>query len=165
MRRLENLLSALSERIDKVIPWLILPLAIVTFLLAVTRYGFSLSAVWAQEIPMYLNAIIVMTCMGVTWQHNKHVRVDIFYGRFSDKRKCWLNLLGTVFLLLPLCGVIIGFGIDYAYHSWQTLEKSPEPDGLPLVFILKSLVPLMAFLLALQGLANSLLYLRLIRQS
>lgn len=160
LRRFEKALTAISDQIGKTIPWLLLPLAFIMLTLAVLRYGFNTGFVWVQEIPMYLNAIVFMLCIGYTLRRNQHVRVDILYGKLSESQKHWVNLLGSLLLLLPICLVILGWGLGYAFDSWEHLEKSPEPDGLPLVFILKSLIPAMALLLLIQAVAEILRQLR-----
>ncbi len=164
MFRLEQILTGISDWVGKTIPWLILPLAFITLSLAVSRYGFHFSSIGGQEIPIYLNAILTMSCIGFALHHNQHVRVDIFYSQLTNTTKHWINLLGSIFLLLPICFVIAGVGFDYAYNSWTKLEKSPELDGLPLVFVLKSLIPLMAILLLIQGVANILYHARSLQQ-
>jgi TRAP-type mannitol/chloroaromatic compound transport system permease small subunit len=82
------------------------------------------------------------------------VRVDIFYRSFSERQKAWVNILGHVIFTLPVC-VLIGWGsLDYVLDSWSAREASPEPGGLAYVFLLKTLIPVMASLLALQSLAQ-----------
>ena len=90
----------------------------------------------------------------VALQADQHVRVDIFYRRFSVRQQAWVNGLGHVVFTLPLCG-LIGWGSwDYVIDSWAAKEVSPEPGGLPLVYLLKTLIPMMAVLLALQALTQ-----------
>ncbi|MCB1732660.1 MAG: TRAP transporter small permease subunit, partial [Halieaceae bacterium] len=85
-----------------------------------------------------------------------HVRVDIFYRSFSERGRAWVNSLGGIVFLMPLCAFIGVSSWNYVTESWAILETSPEPGGIPAVFLLKSLLPLMAVNLFLQGLAETL---------
>ena len=85
-----------------------------------------------------------------------HVRVDIFYRNFSARTRAWVNSLGGIVFLLPLCAFIIASSWDYVAESWAMRESSPEPGGIPAVFLLKTLLPVAAITLALQGIAEVL---------
>jgi len=82
--------------------------------------------------------------------------VDIFYRNFGDRTKAWINSLGGIVFLLPLCAFIAGSSWNYVAESWAMRETSPEPGGIPAVFILKTLIPAAAINLALQGAADVL---------
>jgi TRAP-type mannitol/chloroaromatic compound transport system permease small subunit len=82
---------------------------------------------------------------------DQHVRVDVFYRRFNARQKAWVNTLGHIIFTLPLCALIGVSSFGYVLDSWSALETSPEPGGLPLVYVLKTLIPAMAVLLALQA--------------
>ena len=100
----------------------------------------------------------------VALQADQHVRVDIFYRRFSKRQQAWVNGLGHVVFTLPLCG-LIGWGSwDYVIASWSAREASPEPGGLPFVYLLKTLIPAMATLLTLQALIHISRALTVLRQ-
>ena len=112
----------------------------------------------------YLHAAIFMLGAAVALQADQHVRVDIFYRRFSARQQAWVNGLGHVVFTLPLCG-LIGWGSwDYVIASWTAKEASPEPGGLPFVYLLKTLIPVMAGVLALQALAQIARALTTLRQ-
>ena len=85
-----------------------------------------------------------------------HVRVDIFYRNFSPRARAWVNSLGGIVFLMPMCGFIFFSSLGYVAESWSTRETSPEPGGIPAVFLLKSVIPLMAASLFCQGLAETL---------
>ena len=84
------------------------------------------------------------------------MRVDIFYRNFSKRAQAWVNSLGGIVFLLPLCLFILFSSWDYVSESWAMREASPEPGGIPAVFVLKTLIPLAATNLALQGTAEVL---------
>lgn len=150
------LLDRLSEGLGRGAAWLSVLLVLVTCGIVVGRYVFNLGSVAVQESLIYINAMLFMLCASYTLRHDGHVRVDIFYGRASPRHRAWVNLLGTLLLLLPTCLFLIVWSWDYVQAAWRIREDSPEPGGLPWVFLLKSLIPLMAALLILQGAAEAL---------
>ena len=122
----------------------------------VLRYGFNIGIIALQELVSYLHAIVFMLGAAYTLQQDGHVRVDIFYRQFSPRAKAWVNSLGGIVFLLPLCGYFLVSSWDFVSQSWAIKESSPEPGGLPAVFLLKSLIPVMAVLLSLQCIADIL---------
>lgn len=139
-------------------------MVLITFAIVVLRYGFSVGWIAMQESVMYLHGAVFMLAAAYTLRADGHVRVDVFYRRMSPQAQAKVNLGGTLLLLVPTCIVIIIYSAPYVAESWRLMESSIEAGGLPLVFILKSLIPLSAILLLLQGLSDSLRYLVIIRQ-
>jgi TRAP-type mannitol/chloroaromatic compound transport system permease small subunit len=84
------------------------------------------------------------------------VRVDIFYGGMSERAKARVDLVGALGLLLPFMATLAWLSVPYVARSWAILERSPEVGGLPLVWLLKTAIPLFAVLLALQGVAQAI---------
>lgn len=149
-------LENLSEWTGRAIAWLTLVMVLVTFLVVVLRYGFNLGWIGLQESITYLHATVFMLGAAYTLRHEGHVRVDIFYQRLQPRGQAWVDLLGTLLLLWPMCLFIAIGSWDYVAVSWERLETSNEPGGLPFVYLLKSLLILMPALLMLQGLARIL---------
>ena len=160
LHQIGNKLETVSNYIGNTASWLILPFAVITFVTVGLRYIFDYGNIGLQETSMYLHAFILMLCMGYTFQHDEHVRIDIFYSRLSDRKRAMVNLFGGLLFLLPTSGIITIISFNYALRSWLVLEHSLEISGLPLVFILKSLIPAMAILLFIQGCADIALNLR-----
>ena len=156
MNKLANYIDTLNEKVGKSIAWAVLATTLITFLVVVLRKGFSWGSIAMQESALYFHALLFMAGAAYTLKHNGHVKVDIFYQNFSAKGRAWVNLLGTASLLLPFSLFILWISADYVLASWQQLEGSRETGGLPLVFILKSFIPLMAILLVLQAIATML---------
>ncbi|HHL18538.1 MAG TPA: TRAP transporter small permease subunit [Thiothrix sp.] len=156
MNKLANYIDTLNEKVGKSIAWAVLATTLITFLVVVLRKGFSWGSIAMQESALYFHALLFMVGAAYTLKHNGHVKVDIFYQNFSAKGRAWVNLLGTASLLLPFSLFILWISADYVLVSWQQLEGSRETGGLPLVFILKSFIPLMAILLVLQAIATML---------
>jgi TRAP-type mannitol/chloroaromatic compound transport system permease small subunit len=85
-----------------------------------------------------------------------HVRVDIFYRRFSPRTRAWVDALGGIVFLMPFCLFVLGVSWQFVTESWAIREISSEPGGIPAVYLLKTLIPLMAINLLLQGIAETL---------
>ncbi|MDC8832250.1 TRAP transporter small permease subunit [Alteromonas gilva] len=136
--------------------YLTLVMVLLMLLNVVLRYGFELGWIALQESVTYLHACAFLLGLGYTLQIDEHVRVDVFYRRFSARRQALVNLLGSLFLLLPVCAFLLYYSVPYAVESWKLLETSKEPGGLPLVFILKSVIPLGIVLLGLQGISEAI---------
>ena len=133
--------------------WLTLIMVIVTFSVVVLRYGFNLGSIALQESIIYLHALNFMLGAAFTLKHDAHVRVDIFYQKMGPQGRAWVDLLGTLFLLLPVCGFIFWASWGYVADAWSVREASGEAGGLPFVYLLKSILLLMPSLLILQGAA------------
>jgi TRAP-type mannitol/chloroaromatic compound transport system permease small subunit len=148
-------LAAIESFIDwsgRTVSWLSLLLVLVTFIVVVMRYVFDSGSIALQETTTYLHASIFLIGMAYTLQQDAHVRVDIFYTRFSLQTKAWVDLCGALFLLLPVMLFISWISWQYILDSWSVLEGSREAGGLPGVFLLKSLILVMTSLLSLQAL-------------
>ena len=156
LNKVIEFINFLNELIGRTVSWLVSAMVVITFLIVVMRYGFNAGSIAIQESVVYLHSIVFMLAIAYTYKHNGHVRVDIFYSRFSNRKKAWVDLLGSLFLLLPFCLYLILSSWEYAVKSWQLMEGSREAGGLPLVFVLKTLVPLMPMLLLLQGISTLL---------
>ncbi len=126
----------------------------ITFLVVVMRYGFNFGRIAIQESITYLHAFVFMIAGAYTLKHNEHVRVDIFYQDMTLANKAKVDFIGSLFLLIPFSIFIIWVSFDYVINSWKLLEHSREAGGLPIVYLLKTLIPVMAILLFLQALSQ-----------
>ena len=153
MKKLYNTLHAINEVTGKAIAWLTLLMLLVTFSVVLLRYMFDLGWVAMQESVVYMHATVFMLGAAYTMKHQGHVRVDIFYQRFTVKTRAWVDLIGTLLLLFPVSIFIAWMGWEYVVDAWRVHEGSREAGGLPGVFLLKSLIILMPTLLIVQGLA------------
>ena len=129
-------------------------MVLITFLVVVLRYGFNIGFIWMQESVRFMYAAVFLLCAGYTLLKNKHVRVDVLYLNLSERSKAIVDLLGSVFLLLPVCFVIFYYSWSYVINSWQQMEGSIEERGLHLVFIMKTFIWLFAILVSMQSLAT-----------
>ena len=149
-------LEALNEWVGRVLSWLTLLMVLVTFAVVVLRYVFDMGWIAMQESITYMHALLFLGAAAYTLKHQGHVRVDIFFHKFSRRGQAWVDLLGSLFLLMPVSVFIAGVSWDYVAGSWALLEGSREAGGLPGVFLLKTMILVMSGLLFLQGLANAL---------
>ena len=133
------------------VAWLTLLMTLLTFAIVLLRYGFSLGWIWLQESVTYLHALVFMVAAAWALQTDDHVRVDIFYRARSERYRCGVNLAGTLLFLLPFSLFLLYVAWDYVAASWEMWESSREPGGLPLVWLLKSLLLVMPALLLLQA--------------
>ena len=149
------MLDRLSIQIGKASAWLTLFMVLVTFVIVVMRYVFDAGLIWLQESVVWMHAFVFMVGAAYTLQAEEHVRVDIFYRNMSPGRRAWVDLLGVVVFLLPLC-LFLGFKAwDFVAVSWRLQEASRESGGLPypLIPMLKSILLLMPLTLGLQGIS------------
>ena len=121
-------------------------------IVVITRYFLQVGSIALQELITYLHATIFLLGMSYALKHDGHVRVDIFYRDFSQKKKALVNLIGGIFFVLPISVFILWVCMDYVVASWSILETSKENNGLPFVYLLKSLMLVMPSLLILQAL-------------
>jgi len=149
-------IDAFTDRSGKILAWLCLAMAALTTLIVVLRYGFNIGSIAAQEAVTYMHGALFMLGAAYTLKVGGHVRVDIFYQRLRPRGQAWVNSLGGIVFLLPFCAFIFGISWTYVAESWAIMENSPEANGIHGVFLLKSLIPLMAINLFCQGLAEVL---------
>ncbi len=148
--------DAVNERVGRLVSWLSLAVVLVQFAVVVMRYTFGLNWLYVQESIVYMHATVFLVAAGYTLAHNEHVRIDIFYGPARPRTKAIVDLVGVLLLLEPFCIAIWVAGWPYVVRSWEVMERSLEVTGLPIVFLLKSLILVFATLLALQGVAIAL---------
>ena len=148
-----NLLDRISIFIGKASAWLVLFMVIVTFVVVVMRYVFDAGLIWLQEAVIWMHAAVFMVGAAYTLQQEEHVRVDVFYRKMSARRKAWVDVLGVLFFLGPLCAFLGWKSFDFVAVSWGLHEASRESGGLPYPFIpmLKSVLLLMPVAVAMQG--------------
>jgi TRAP-type mannitol/chloroaromatic compound transport system permease small subunit len=134
------------------------------FALVLARYVFGFGSIWLSETVIYGHAALIMLAAAWTLKAGGHVRVDVFYEQAALRTRALIDLLGSVLLLLPFALVLLWLSAPYAGRSWAILERSQESSGLPLVFLLKSLIPAFALLMGLQGIAQAIRAFSALRQ-
>ena len=149
-------IDRLTAALGRAVAWLALGIVLTQFGLVVARYVFSAGSVAVTESVIYGQAILVTLTAAWTLAAGGHVRVDIFYADASPRRRALIDLVGTLVLLLPFMLALLWLSVPYALRSWAILERSQETGGLPLVFALKTTIPLFAALMAVQGVAQAI---------
>jgi TRAP-type mannitol/chloroaromatic compound transport system permease small subunit len=146
-------IDALTERIGRLVIWLVLVATLISAGNALARYVIGASSNAWLEIQWYLFGAMFLLAAGYTLKHNGHVRIDIVYNRFGIKGRAWIDLLGGVFFLLPMAGLLAWLAWPMFLDAWVSGEMSPDAGGL-LRWPVKLLLPLGFGLLALQGVAE-----------
>src|SRR5712672_4861376 len=156
-------LAEIADRIDRLtaaigrtVMWSGLAMVVLQVMVVLMRYVLGVGSIWLSEAIVYAHAMLFMGASAWTLQQGGHVRVDIFYADASPRSRALVDLLGAMVLLLPFCCVLAWFALPYVGRSWAILERSREASGLPLVFLLKTLIPVFAVLLGLQGIAQAI---------
>jgi TRAP-type mannitol/chloroaromatic compound transport system permease small subunit len=147
---LSRAIDALNETVGKLTYWLILAAVLISTGNAVVRYVFNRSSNSWLEIQWYLFSFVFLFCAGYTLLHNQHVRIDIITGGFSARAKAWIDILGTVFFLLPMAIAIMWLSWPVFVDAYQSNEVSTNAGGL-LVWPGRLMVPAGFLLLVLQG--------------
>ena len=119
---------------------------------ATARYLFSSGSIALQELEWHLFDVIILFGISYTLKQNAHVRVDIFYASYSKKTKALINIISSIFFILPFSILIIYISLDFVAMSFAQNEVSSNPGGLEYRYIVKSLMPLSFVFLSLQAL-------------
>ena len=164
MVKLIHFLERIGELVGKSVSYLTTALMLLICYDVLTRYFFNSSQIWITELEIYFYSFVFLLGSAYAFKKDKHVRVDVFYTNYSPKKKAWVNLLGGLFLLLPWCLVVVIVSFDYAMNSFWIGEGSPQPGGLPALYILKFSIVIGFLLLFLQGVASVLKSILVIRE-
>ena len=159
---MQRLLLQATNRIEKasewcgiLVAWCVLIMVLIIGYDVSMRFFFRISSGALQELEWHLFAVIFLLGASYTLKHDGHVRVDIFYRSrwMSDIKRAWVDLLGTVFFLLPFCFLIIVSSLDFVADSYANAERSSDPGGLSHRYLLKAAIPVGFGLLIIQGAA------------
>lgn len=151
---LADQIDRLNRLLGRSLAWLSVLLVLLTVSVVLLRYGFQRGSSALQELTLYAHGLLFLGAAAWALQRDSHVRVDVFYRRFSRRRQALIDLTGTLFLLLPLCLFLAWNCWDYVAASWARREGSADSGGLPFVYIQKSFILLLVAGLLLQALAQ-----------
>ena len=150
-KNLIGLGDSLFERLGNVLNILMIALVCVVIVVVIGRYFFDIGSIALQELTTYLHATIFMLGISYTLKHDGHVRVDIFYRDFSGRSQALINVIGGIVFILPI-SVFVGWSSwEYVLASWSIMETSTENNGLPFIYLLKTVMLIMPSLLMIQG--------------
>jgi len=133
---------------------LVITLSLLILYQAINRYLFNDSSIMIQEIQWHLFDIIFLLGLSYTLQTDKHVRVDIFYTRYSKRTKAIINILSQLFLILPFVLIILYTSQTLVEMSYLQGEISSDPGGLTHRYLIKAMIFVGFALLGLQSIAE-----------
>lgn len=145
-------LEALIDAVGRATLWVALTMIGLVAFNVLLRYSMSLGSVWAQELEWHLLAALILLGMCYALQRGDNVRVDLFYAHYSARRKFIVDVF-SLLLLLVVALIFVKLSIAYVGQSYSIQEGSPDPGGIPLRWIVKSLIPIGYSLVALQTVA------------
>jgi TRAP-type mannitol/chloroaromatic compound transport system permease small subunit len=151
--RLSRAIDALNEQVGHLVYWLVLAAVVVSAGNAMMRYTFDMSSNAWLELQWYLFSAVFLLAAGYTLLHNEHVRIDVVYGHLPPRVRAWIDLVGSVFFLLPMALIIMVLSWPIVVESIERNEYSSDAGGL-LRWPVKILIPIGFLLLVLQGISE-----------
>ena len=145
--------------------WLAVIMVGLTLCVVLLRYLFSSSTIFLQELITYTHALFFLLGIPLGILRDDHVRVDLIYSKLSERKQSDINMIGHILFMIPLSILMLFWSTPYAISSWRIFEGSSEVGGVPAIFLLKTLLPITALLIALIGLSKSYQLLKILRQS
>ena len=165
MNSLADRLDAINRAVGNTVRWFAVIMVTLQFGVVLLRYVFGVSFIFLDEGVLYLHCALFMLGGGYTLLVDRHVRVDIFYSRWSRPSQARLNVFGATLALLPGSLITAWFCWPFVANSWINLDGAISVGGIPASFLLKSLIPAFCILLAIQGMACLIRDLVLARQA
>lgn len=149
-------IDAINEWIGRITAWSALLLVFVQFGIVIINYLYSEGSIAVQESLTYMHSLLFLGAAGYTLLHNGHVRVDIFYSKMAERKKAYVNLIGSLFILFPVLIMIGVYAWPYVGQSWDIMEGSTESSGLQFVYLLKTMILLFVASTFIQGVSISI---------
>ena len=153
LRNFESWANKLSGAFGWLAGWLCIAMICVVFIDVIARYAFDAGSIAMQELEWHLFAAVFLLGAAYTMREDANVRVDVFYERMNPQKKAWVNILGTLIFVIPMCSLILFSSYDFVTYSYKIQEISNDPGGLPYRFAFKALLPIGYFLVLVQSLA------------
>ena len=135
-----SLIDGMTDFLGRVVSWLTVVMVVTVLVVVVTRYFLQIGSIALQESVTYFHAAVFLLGISYTLKQGGHVRVDIFYRQFSPSRRVVVDFCGGVFFLIPVSILIFYSSWDYVLASWVIGETSAENNGLPFIYLLKTLM-------------------------
>jgi TRAP-type mannitol/chloroaromatic compound transport system permease small subunit len=154
--RLLRVIDSISEWSGRTVSWLVLVLTLVLGYEIVMRYVFNAPTKWAFDISYMLGGAYFMLGEAYTLLKKRHVRIDIFYMRFSPRNKALVDVVFYILFFFPLWAGLFYALIPYVYLSWVTGERSMQGYWMPILYPFKTVMPVAVLLFLLQGIADFL---------
>jgi TRAP-type mannitol/chloroaromatic compound transport system permease small subunit len=154
LNRVIRIIDAISEWSGKATSWLVLILTMVVVYEVFMRYLFNAPTKWAFDISYMLGGSFFLLGEAYTLLKRRHVRIDIFYARFSTRTKALIDIIFYLLFFFPLWGVLLYLLIPYVYLSWQIGERSMQGYWMPIIYPFKTVMPIGVCLFLLQGISE-----------
>jgi len=164
LSRLENWINKLSDACGIIASTLFVLMLFNVFYDVVARYWLNQVSIGMQEMEWHLFAAMFLLAIPYTIRTDGNVRVDLIYDGLGTRGKALINLFGSLILLIPFVLLVVWFGIDFSYQAFDLGEGSGDPGGLPYRWIIKAVIPLSFFMMALSGVAVVLRSIRELKQ-
>jgi TRAP-type mannitol/chloroaromatic compound transport system permease small subunit len=156
-------IDTFTDWIGRTVAWLIVPLTLGLTWEVISRYGFDAPTIWAYDMSYMLYAALFMLGCAYALHKGGHIRTDIFWEKWSVRRKSTVDLIAYVVFFFPAIIMLLASSVDEAYYAWSIAEQSEQTAWRPALWPLKSLVPLTMFLLLVQGISELLKVLHAVR--
>ena len=153
IKKIIFLFDKITLKVGTNISWLVFFMTLIAFCVAFLRYFFNVGFVWMQELYIWMHGLVFLLAAAYTLQEDKHVRVDIFYRKFSEKKKAYINIFFSILFIIPFILIVSKYSMPYILKSWISLEKSREAGGLNFLYIYKTSIILFCFFLFIQTIA------------
>jgi TRAP-type mannitol/chloroaromatic compound transport system permease small subunit len=155
-QRVADGIDRINAAAGRVASWCCLFVVAMEFAIVVMRYVFGVGSIAAHESVLYAQAALFLLAGAWTLRAGGHVRIDIFYGAAKPRSRAIIDLFGALVFLIPFAAAVAFLSIPYVARSWAILEHSREASGLPFIYLFKTLIPLFAVLIGLQGVAQAI---------
>ncbi|QFY89199.1 TRAP transporter small permease subunit [Magnetovirga frankeli] len=139
--RLQGFIDGFSDLLGRIAALLFILLLFNVFYDVAARYLFNSVNLGLQELEWHLYASMFMLGIPFALKSGSHVRVDVIYDRLSARGRAWIDLFGSLLLLLPFTLLIAWYGVDFVKDAYSIGEGSPDPGGLPHRWVIKSVIP------------------------
>jgi TRAP-type mannitol/chloroaromatic compound transport system permease small subunit len=139
--QVERFYDQVSRILGKGLSFVLLLMTLNVFYDVLMRYTFHNSSVGMQEMEWHLFSVVILFGMSVALLEEGHVRVDFLYDRYAPKNKAIINIIGTIFFLLPLALLIFFGSFGFVQDAWEIGEISEDPGGLPYRWLIKGMIP------------------------
>jgi TRAP-type mannitol/chloroaromatic compound transport system permease small subunit len=149
---LDRFFANYNKLLGTITATLMLLVMVNVFLDVILRYFFHTGSIGLQEMEWHLFAIMFLFGISYALQDESHVRVDFIYDSLSDRKKAMINIIGTIFMLLPFALFIAYTSYEFVYDSFIVQEISEDPGGLTHRWIIKLMIPLAFISLVISGL-------------
>jgi len=164
MRTILGIIDSISEWTGKATSWLIAALVLVMVYEVIMRYAFNSPTVWAYETSVMLGGTIYVLGWAFVHRHHAHVRVDVFYARFSPRGKVITDIICALLFLFPLLIILLDVSASFTWHAWVKKERLIETYWMPPAAPFRTIVMMGLSLLALQSVAQFIRDLSLLRR-